>query len=97
MQMRKSRVLRKLRAGEIAISYKTNLRDPRAAEIAARAGFDCVWTCLEHVPNDLPAVEQQVWATKAYDVDLLTRVPGGHTATIFGRWRRTRPASWCLT
>ncbi len=77
MQMRPSRVLRKLRAGQTVISFKTNLADARSTEIAARVGFDCVWTCMEHVPNDLTVIEQQVWAAKAYDVDLLVRVPRG--------------------
>ncbi|HCU37363.1 MAG TPA: aldolase [Armatimonadetes bacterium] len=77
MQMRHSRVLDRLRAGETVLSFKTNLADARASEIAARCGFDCVWTDVEHVPNDWTAIEQQVWATKAYDVDLLVRVARG--------------------
>ncbi len=77
MQMRQSRVLDRLRAGETVLSFKTNLADARASEIAARCGFDCVWTDVEHVPNDWTVIEQQVWATKAYDVDLLVRVARG--------------------
>ena len=77
MQMRQSRVLDRLRAGETVLSFKTNLADARASEIAALCGFDCVWTDVEHVPNDWTVIEQQVWATKAYDVDLLVRVARG--------------------
>lgn len=77
MQMRPSRVLRKLRAGEVAISFKTNLADARSTEIAARLGFDCIWACMEHVPNDWSAIEQQIWAAKAYDVDVMVRVSRG--------------------
>ena len=77
MDMRRSRVLDRLRAGETVLSFKTNLADARASEIAARCGFDCVWTDVEHVPNDWTVIEQQVWATKAYDVDLLVRVARG--------------------
>lgn len=77
MEMRQSRVLDRLRAGETVLSFKTNLADARASEIAARCGFDCVWTDVEHVPNDWTVIEQQVWATKAYDVDLLVRVARG--------------------
>jgi len=77
MEMRPSRVLNMLRAGETVLSFKTNLADARASEIAARCGFECVWTDVEHVPNDWTAIEQQVWATKAYDVDLLVRVARG--------------------
>lgn len=77
MHMRPSRVLRKLRAGQVVICFKTNLADARSTEIAARSGFDCIWTCMEHVANDWSAIEQQVWASKAYDVDLLVRVARG--------------------
>ena len=42
MLMRKSRVLRKMRNGEVAASIKLNLSDPRAAELAAMFGFDCI-------------------------------------------------------
>jgi 4-hydroxy-2-oxoheptanedioate aldolase len=77
MQMRRSKVLEKLRAGEVVNSFKLNLADARAAEIAARIGFDCIWTCMEHVPNDFRAVEEAIWAAKAYDTDVMVRVPRG--------------------
>ena len=75
--MRKSRVLRQLRAGEVVNCFKTNLSDVRVSEIAARYGFDCVWTDTEHVPNDWSVIEGQVFATKSYDVDLLCRCARG--------------------
>jgi len=75
--MRPSRVLKKLRAGGTAISTKLNLGDPRVAEIAAMSGFDCLWNDMEHVPNDLSVIEQQIRAAKACDVDVLVRVSRG--------------------
>jgi len=75
--MRRSRVLARLRAGEIASCFKLNLGDVRAAEIAAMAGFDCIWNCTEHVPNDLSVIHHQVLAAKAFDVDTLCRVRRG--------------------
>jgi len=75
--MRPSRVLRKLRAGEVVTCFKLNLVDVRAAEIAARFGFDCLWTCTEHVPNDWSVMEKQILAAKCYDVDMVCRVPRG--------------------
>jgi len=75
--MRPSRVLAKLRAGKIVNCFKLNLDSARAAEIAALAGFDCLWTCLEHVPNDLDLIERQIRAAKAYDTDVLVRVARG--------------------
>ena len=75
--MRKSRVLRQMRAGKVATCTKLNLADPRAAEIAAMSGFDCIWIDLEHVPNSMACVEDAVRAAKIYDVDVLTRVSKG--------------------
>ena len=75
--LRPSRVLKKLRAGEVAYVLKLNFSDTRAYEIAARYGFDCLWTDMEHVPTDWSCVERCVLATKAYDVDLVCRVARG--------------------
>ena len=77
MQMRPSRVLKKLRAGKVASCVKLNLADPRAAEIAAMCGVDCVWLDQEHVPNDSRDIENQVRAAKVHDVDAVVRVPRG--------------------
>jgi len=77
IHMRPSRVLRKLRAGEAVACLKLNLADAIAAEIAAIAGFDCVWTDMEHVANDWSVIQQQVWAAKAHDTDVLVRVARG--------------------
>jgi len=77
MDMRKSRVLRQMRSGKVATSTKLNLSDPRAAEIAAMCGFDCIWIDLEHVPNNMKDVENTVRAAKIFDVDVLTRVSKG--------------------
>lgn len=77
MHMRKSRVLRKIRNGETAFSFKLNLADPRVAEIAAMSGFDCIWTDMEHTPTDYSALENIIRAAKIYDVDVLTRIKRG--------------------
>ncbi len=77
MDMRKSRVLKKIRNGQTAFSFKLNLSDTRAAEIAAMSGIDCLWTDMEHVPNDYRAIENIVRAAKIYDVDVITRVKRG--------------------
>lgn len=76
-ELRPSRVLEKLRRGEVASCVKLNLSDPRVAEIAARSGFDCVWLDMEHVPNTLEMVENQVRATRAGGADSLVRVKRG--------------------
>ena len=77
MFMRKSRILRKINEGKVATSIKLNMADPRIAEIAAMCGFDCIWTDMEHVPNDYAAIENIIRAAKNYDADVITRVEKG--------------------
>ena len=77
IEMRPSNVLQKLRAGGIATCFKMNLADARVAEIVAMTGFDCIWTDVEHVPNDWVVVENIIRTAKAYDVDVLVRVERG--------------------
>jgi 4-hydroxy-2-oxoheptanedioate aldolase len=77
MQMRKSKVLQKLRSGQNVNCIKINLTDPKVCEIAAIAGFDCVWTDQEHIGQDWSALAASVWATKAHDADMLVRVSRG--------------------
>jgi len=77
MKMRESRVLKKLRSGDVVSCFKINLSDQRACEIAAMNGFDCLWTDMEHAPNDFSVIERQVYTCKAYDVDLLVRIQRG--------------------
>ena len=77
IMMRPSRVLAKLRAGGVASCFKVNLSDARCVEIAAIAGFDCVWADLEHIANDWSLIEKQIWAAKAHDVDVVVRVARG--------------------
>jgi 4-hydroxy-2-oxoheptanedioate aldolase len=77
MQMRPSRVLRKLRAGEVASCVKLNLADPAVAEIAALCGVDCVWLDQEHIACDHAALGNQIRAAKMHDVDTMVRVQRG--------------------
>ena len=77
MKMRPSRVLKKLRAGQVASCVKMNLRDPRSSELAAMCGFDCVWLDMEHIACEFSTLENHVTATKVYDVDTLVRVSKG--------------------
>jgi 4-hydroxy-2-oxoheptanedioate aldolase len=41
------------------------------------AGFDCVWTDLEHTSLDWSTVEKQILAAKTQDVDVVVRVARG--------------------
>lgn len=75
--MYRSRVLAKLRSGRPVICTKTNLMDPRAVDIMGLAGFDCVWLCNEHVPNDWHTIENQIRAARVHDMDSLVRTAKG--------------------
>jgi 4-hydroxy-2-oxoheptanedioate aldolase len=75
--MRRSRVLEKLRAGGAVSCIKLNLDNARVAELAAMSGVDCLWLDLEHVASDWAVLEAQIYAAKAYDVDVMVRVARG--------------------
>lgn len=75
--MRPSRVLKKLRNGELALGVKMNLESSRAVEIVSMCGYDCVWLCMEHVPSDWSLLEKQILAAKCYDVDAMIRIARG--------------------
>jgi len=75
--MRPSRVLNKLRQGEIASCIKINLANAQVTEIAAMAGFDSVWLDQEHIGQDWSVLNSQIWSAKAYNTDTLVRVPRG--------------------
>ncbi len=77
VSMRPSRVLRRLRANEVVLCIKANLADARVVEIAGIAGYDCVWTDMEHVANNWSVIEQQIWAGKGWDTDVMVRVARG--------------------
>jgi 4-hydroxy-2-oxoheptanedioate aldolase len=77
LSMRPSKILAKLRRGQIVNSIKLNLADPRAVEIAGLCGADSVWLDVEHCPNTLHDIENQVRAAKAYDMDAIVRVERG--------------------
>lgn len=74
---RNSVVLDKLRRGETVFSYKSNLACCRTVQIAALSGFDCIWICNEHVPNDYSVMEKQILAALAHGADVMVRVPRG--------------------
>src|SRR4051812_35339570 len=75
--LRRSRVLEKLRKGETAVAMKFNLSDPRVIELAGTCGMDAAWLCNEHVPNDWVNLESQVRAARVHDMDTIVRVSKG--------------------
>jgi len=77
MEMKSSKVLDKLRAGEVVSCTKINLSDSIAVELAGMSGFDCAWLDLEHIPNDYSAIGKQILAAKSQNMDVMVRVSRG--------------------
>ncbi len=82
MQMRPSRVLKKMRAGQVATCAKLNLADPVLSELAALAGYDCVWLDMEHVPHTDSVISNHIRAAKMHDMDTLVRVQRGNYSNL---------------
>lgn len=76
-KMRRSRVLEKMRAGQVATCFKLNMTGMEVAEIAALSGFDCLWLDREHCVNGWQDLKAQILAGKAYDADVMVRVSRG--------------------
>ncbi len=77
IKMRPSRVLAKMRSGQVAVSVKINLTDPVVVELAAMSGFDCVWLGMEHLPHTGEQINNHIRAAKIHDMDTLVRVQRG--------------------
>lgn len=74
--MRESRVLNKLREGEVVSCVLVHL-NPNATDIVSMSGFDCVWIDNEHQGQEWTSLQSHIWAAKNYDVDVMIRVPRG--------------------
>ena len=75
--MRPSKVLDKLRTGEVVSCTKINTADSIAVEIAGMSGFDCIWLDMEHVPSDYSVISKQILAGKTTGTDVMVRVSRG--------------------
>jgi 4-hydroxy-2-oxoheptanedioate aldolase len=76
MKMRESRVLKKLRAGEVVSCFNVHF-DAQVSDIAGRYGFDCLWIDREHLAQDWVNLQAHIWAAKSHDMDVMVRVPRG--------------------
>ena len=75
--LKKCKALDRMRAGETINCFKFNFDGHRTVQMVGMMGFDCLWTDMEHTPNDLALIERQVLAAKATGVDIIVRVPRG--------------------
>jgi len=74
--MRASKVLKKLRAGEVVSCFNVHL-DPQVSDIAGLAGYDCLWIDREHLAQDWSTLQSHIWAAKGHDMDVMVRVSRG--------------------
>lgn len=77
MIQQNSKMAEKLRNDELVTCTKLNVPTMAAAEIAAYAGFDCIWIDMEHVPSDYQEVMSALLAAKARGAETMVRVPRG--------------------
>ena len=66
---------RNLRAGKVQTGCWISLASVTSAEICAGAGFDWVLIDMEHAPNELPLVHNQLHASAAYPCSTVVRAP----------------------
>ncbi len=74
--MRASKVLKKLRKGEVVSCFNVHL-DAQVSDIAGLAGYDCLWIDREHLAQDWSILQSHIWAAKAHDTDVMVRVSRG--------------------
>ena len=82
MEFPVNQLKRNLRAGKVQVGCWVSLAAPASAEICAGAGFDWVLIDMEHAPNELNLVHQQLLATAAYPASTLVRAPWNDTVMI---------------
>ena len=70
----------KLAKQEPVLSAKVCYADPEIVEMIGRAGFDCVWICLEHRKIDPAVLQSLILSARVSGCDCLIRVkPENHT------------------
>lgn len=77
MIQKNSAIVEKLRNDELVTCTKLNITDTITAELAAYAGFDCVWLDMEHVPVDYREIQNAVLAAKARGAEAIVRTARG--------------------
>jgi len=77
MIQKNSRIVEKLRNDELVTCTKINITDTITAELAAYAGFDCIWLDMEHVPVDYREIQSAMLAAKARGAETIVRTTRG--------------------
>ncbi|MCW5621695.1 MAG: 4-hydroxy-2-oxo-heptane-1,7-dioate aldolase [Burkholderiales bacterium] len=82
MEFPVNQLKRNLRAGQVQVGCWVSLGGNASAEICASAGFDWILIDMEHAPNDIPNVQQQLQAAAAYPCSAVVRAPWNDTVMI---------------
>lgn len=82
MEFPLNQLKRNLRAGQVQIGCWVSLGGVTSAEVCAGAGFDWILVDMEHAPNDLPNVHQQLHAASGYPCPVVVRAPWNDTVMI---------------
>lgn len=82
--MVKSRVLRKLRDGDLVrVAGMSRVRDPWLAEVIGWTGYDVIWFDMEHRAFNYDAIDPISLACRASEIDLMVRIlKTGYTAPM---------------
>jgi 4-hydroxy-2-oxoheptanedioate aldolase len=75
--MRRSRVLDKVRRGEVALSLALHLTDPSVFELASLMGFDAIWMDMEHHFYSVENAAGLMRAARVGDCDIVARPAKG--------------------
>jgi 4-hydroxy-2-oxoheptanedioate aldolase len=82
MEFPVNQLKRNLRSGQVQCGCWVSLASYASAEVCASAGFDWILIDMEHAPNELPMVHNQLHAAAAYPCSVLVRVPWNDTVLI---------------
>src|SRR5215204_4389789 len=77
MNMRASRILSKVRAGDTALSVALHLTDPGIFEMVGLLGFDAVWMDMEHHFYSLETAAGLMRAARVGGADIVARPAKG--------------------
>jgi 4-hydroxy-2-oxoheptanedioate aldolase len=82
--MVKSKVLQKLRAGEIVrVAGMSRLSDPWLAQVIGWSGYDVIWFDMEHRSFDYSVIDPLSLACRHVGIDLMVRIlKTGYTAPM---------------
>lgn len=81
--MRRSKVLDKLRAGEVIIMPQVGrFVSAELVELVGMIGFDCVWIDMEHKAFELDKLTRLILACRATDMDSMVRIIKGNYTNV---------------